>query len=428
MSEQERLGAQLQDTSFSTSSNQAQQGSLLTDNHPSEIIQRASICPGSLTSSDIMQLQNTIGNRAVCQLMQNLSLVQPSSSVKRESKPGDFLPPTVPSMQGLGAEPVQMQAENNTGLPDTLKAGVERLSGIDMSEVRVHYNSDKPAQLGALAYTQGKDIHVAAGQERHLPHEAWHVVQQARQQVQPTVQTKGAAVNDEPGLENEASEKGRQSLKEGENAEILGFGSIAQDSYKAAGGAEVIQKMNNGEEEEEKKKEKEESSGSEEEEEKESSGSEEEEEKESSGSEEEEEEESSGSGEEEEEESSGSGEEETGEELSEKQTNRKEAERQKAIRKFKFEMGHLKKKDSSGHGKGKKITAGSKADKHQKGQKRKTDRKRTLKGRVAEAAERLEELDVDPSKIKSASRLKKEKEQAKKKKKKEERKKRREDK
>jgi hypothetical protein len=408
MSEQERLGAQLQDTSFSTSSNQAQQGSLLTDNHPSEIIQRASICPGSLTSSDIMQLQNTIGNRAVCQLMQNLSLVQPSSSVKRESKPGDFLPPTVPSMQGLGAEPVQMQAENNTGLPDTLKAGVERLSGIDMSEVRVHYNSDKPAQLGALAYTQGKDIHVAAGQERHLPHEAWHVVQQARQQVQPTVQTKGAAVNDEPGLENEASEKGRQSLKEGENAEILGFGSIAQDSYKAAGGAEVIQKMNNGEEEEEKKKEKEESSGSEEEEEK---------EKESSGSEEEEEEESSGSGEE-----------ETGEELSEKQTNRKEAERQKAIRKFKFEMGHLKKKDSSGHGKGKKITAGSKADKHQKGQKRKTDRKRTLKGRVAEAAERLEELDVDPSKIKSASRLKKEKEQAKKKKKKEERKKRREDK
>jgi len=419
MSEQERLGAQLQDTSFSTSSNQAQQGSLLTDNHPSEIIQRASICPGSLTSSDIMQLQNTIGNRAVCQLMQNLSLVQPSSSVKRESKPGDFLPPTVPSMQGLGAEPVQMQAENNTGLPDTLKAGVERLSGIDMSEVRVHYNSDKPAQLGALAYTQGKDIHVAAGQERHLPHEAWHVVQQARQQVQPTVQTKGAAVNDEPGLENEASEKGRQSLKEGENAEILGFGSIAQDSYKAAGGAEVIQKMNNGEEEEEKKKEKEESSGSEEEEEK---------EKESSGSEEEEEEESSGSEEEEEEESSGSGEEETGEELSEKQTNRKEAERQKAIRKFKFEMGHLKKKDSSGHGKGKKITAGSKADKHQKGQKRKTDRKRTLKGRVAEAAERLEELDVDPSKIKSASRLKKEKEQAKKKKKKEERKKRREDK
>ena len=40
-------------------------------------------------------------------------------------------------------EPLQTKRENNTGMPDNLKAGVENLSGIDMSDVRVHYNSIK---------------------------------------------------------------------------------------------------------------------------------------------------------------------------------------------------------------------------------------------------------------------------------------------
>lgn len=57
-------------------------------------------------------------------------------------------------------EPIQKQV-NHTGLPDNLKTGVENLSGFSMDDVRVHYNSSKPAQLQALAYTQGTDIHVA---------------------------------------------------------------------------------------------------------------------------------------------------------------------------------------------------------------------------------------------------------------------------
>ena len=422
MSEHEKLEAQPQNTSFSTSSNQARQNPLMQDNHPAEIVQRASIWPGSLTSSDIMQLQNTIGNRSVCQLMQDLSLMHTQAAVKQEAKQEDFLPHAVQSRQSPGAEPVQMKADNNTGLPDALKTGVEQLSGIDMSEVRVHYNSDKPAQMGALAYTQGTDIHVAAGQEMHLPHEAWHVVQQAQQRVQPTVQLKGAAVNDELGLEREADEKGRRSLKAGENEQTLGLDSIAKDINKAAGGTDIIQKMDNGEEEKEKapseeEEKEEEKSGSEEEleEEKEKSGSEEEleKEKEGSGSEEELEEKKKGSGSEdelEEEKESSGGE----DELSEGYNKRQEAEKKKAIRKFNFETRHLKQKDNSGHGKGKRITSGSKRDKHQVGQKRKTDRKKTLKGRVDEATEKLEELGVDPGKIKSASKLKKEKKQAKK--------------
>ena len=59
--------------------------------------------------------------------------------------------------------------ENNTGLPDNLKSGIENLSGYSMDDVKVHYNSQKPAQLQAHAYAQGTDIHLGPGQEKHLP-------------------------------------------------------------------------------------------------------------------------------------------------------------------------------------------------------------------------------------------------------------------
>ena len=76
---------------------------------------------------------------------------------------------------------------NKTGLPNNLKSGIENLSGHSMDDVKVHYNSDKPTQLNAHAYAQGTDIHIASGQEKHLPHEAWHVVQQKQGRVKPTL-------------------------------------------------------------------------------------------------------------------------------------------------------------------------------------------------------------------------------------------------
>lgn len=105
---------------------------------------------------------------------------------------------------------------NNTGLPDNLKSGIESLSGMSMDSVRVHYNSSQPAQLNALAYAQGTDIHVAPGQEQHLPHEAWHVVQQAQGRVRPTMQMKdGVPVNDDAGLEHEADVMGGRAASLG---------------------------------------------------------------------------------------------------------------------------------------------------------------------------------------------------------------------
>ena len=103
--------------------------------------------------------------------------------------------------------------ENRTGLPDNLKAGIESLSGMPLDDVKVHYNSPKPSALQALAYTQGTAIHVAPGQEEHLAHEAWHVVQQKQGRVKPTMQMKQARINDDPGLEKEADVMGSRALK-----------------------------------------------------------------------------------------------------------------------------------------------------------------------------------------------------------------------
>jgi hypothetical protein len=106
-------------------------------------------------------------------------------------------------------------ADKNTGLPENLKAGIENLSGLSMNDVKVHYNSDKPAKLGALAYAQGNEIHLGPGQEKHLPHEAWHVVQQKQGRVNPTKQFKtmlGVAINDDIGLELEADVMGARAL------------------------------------------------------------------------------------------------------------------------------------------------------------------------------------------------------------------------
>ena len=98
-------------------------------------------------------------------------------------------------------------------MPDGLKSGIESLSGMSMSDVRVHTNSSEPAQLNALAYAQGNDIHVAPGQEQHLPHEAWHVVQQRQGRVQPTMQMAGVGVNDDASLESEADAMGAKALQ-----------------------------------------------------------------------------------------------------------------------------------------------------------------------------------------------------------------------
>ncbi|CAM4046260.1 DUF4157 domain-containing protein [Pseudoalteromonas byunsanensis] len=142
---------------------------------------------------------------------------QRSKSSKAVLEDNRVHPSTATQLQAHSAQTSHNDAEvtnHNTGLPHQLKSGIEQLSGYAMDDVKVHFNSPKPAQLNAHAYAQGSDIHVASGQERHLPHEAWHVVQQKQGRVSATIQAK-VNINDDIGLEREADVMGAKAASVG---------------------------------------------------------------------------------------------------------------------------------------------------------------------------------------------------------------------
>ena len=162
------------------------------------VIQRAMGGPDGLSSQDVLQLQRVLGNRAVGELLTGTL----QRTIDRPRSPSSPAPQAHP-----------------TGLPDNLKAGIESLAGMSMDDVRIHYNSPKPAKVQALAYTQGADIHVAPGQEQHLAHEAWHVVQQKQGRVKPTLQLKkGVGLNDDAGLEKKADTFRRRAMQAAANS------------------------------------------------------------------------------------------------------------------------------------------------------------------------------------------------------------------
>lgn len=184
------------------------------DNRPEAIAQRKlqEMVDNSHQAQQAAQLQAMANNSPqVSQLKAVQRMINNSTQVRQAAQ----LQAMADSYVAQQRTPIQKQASsdgkakaNHTGLPDTLKSGIENLSGYSMDDVKVHYNSSKPAQLQAHAYAQGTDIHVAGGQEKHLPHEAWHVVQQKQGRVAATTQMKGFAVNDTLDLEREADRQG----------------------------------------------------------------------------------------------------------------------------------------------------------------------------------------------------------------------------
>lgn len=102
------------------------------------------------------------------------------------------------------SEQKKTEKQNNTGIPDNMKKRFEEFSAVSFDDVRVHYNSEKPAKLNALAYTKGTQVYIAPGQDKHLPHELGHVVQQKQGRVKPTGKINGVPVNEDTNLEREA--------------------------------------------------------------------------------------------------------------------------------------------------------------------------------------------------------------------------------
>ena len=101
-------------------------------------------------------------------------------------------------------EQAKKSKPNLTGIPTQMKLDFEQRSGLSFDDVWVHYNSDKPRRIGALAYTQIPQVHIGPGQERHLRHELGHVVQQKMGIVRPSTYINGLPVNVEQSLEQRA--------------------------------------------------------------------------------------------------------------------------------------------------------------------------------------------------------------------------------
>lgn len=114
--------------------------------------------------------------------------------------------------------------QNRTGIPDPVKQKLESTSGLSLDDVCIHYRSSRPARLNALAYTQGNDVYLETGQERYLPHELGHVIQQKKMTIWPTATINGFAVNTSPVLEQEADRYAAGQMPVLEKQESRGAG------------------------------------------------------------------------------------------------------------------------------------------------------------------------------------------------------------
>lgn len=110
-----------------------------------------------------------------------------------------------------GKNDLESALKSRIGLGDTaisrqldIVSSLEHRSGIDLSDTAVHFDSSKPAQIGAHAYAQGNSVYIGPGQERFLGHELTHVVQQKQGIVQSDSTIGGLPVNTSEALEHAA--------------------------------------------------------------------------------------------------------------------------------------------------------------------------------------------------------------------------------
>lgn len=189
----------------------------------------------ALGAGGILALQAAAGNRAVVRLVQarrersstgdNPLVEHVQRSAARGGKVGGETAvheaaPVPQDSTGHASEQALPAATGGQPMPGDVQARMEHAFGADFSAVRIHEGPHAPS-IGALAYTQGTDIHFAPGAydpgsrrgQSLLGHELTHVVQQAQGRVQSTGQAKGAAVNDDPALEREADDMGARAAR-----------------------------------------------------------------------------------------------------------------------------------------------------------------------------------------------------------------------
>jgi hypothetical protein len=200
----------------------------------------------AMSPAHIMQLQRTVGNQAVQRMLANqntplqrealpeeeLQMKANPNAIQREESSEDEMeelqmkadPNAIQREESSEdeMEELQMKADPNK-MPEKVQSKMENAFSADFSDVRVH-EGNQASDVGAHAYAQGRDIHFAPGKydpesqsgQELLGHELTHVVQQRQGEVKPTTQVNGVAVNDDPGLENEADQMGKKAASQPE--------------------------------------------------------------------------------------------------------------------------------------------------------------------------------------------------------------------
>lgn len=159
-------------------------------------------------------LQQGLGNRGMQRLI--------TQSIQRKAASG-------PVMQRLAAEEEELQMKRDLsrtvqrksdGMPEQVQMKMESAFGASFSDVSIHEGS-KASDVGALAYTQGSDIHFAPGKyqpntksgQELLGHELAHVIQQREGRVQANGEVNGVPLNDNAALEREADQLGAKAAR-----------------------------------------------------------------------------------------------------------------------------------------------------------------------------------------------------------------------
>lgn len=138
------------------------------------------------------------------------------------------------SAQSTKQNQSQNQSNKNSSsargsMPAPVKSKMENSFGTSFGDVNIHTDSSQAKSMGALAFTQGSNVHFAPGQynpqsssgQALLGHELTHVVQQRAGRVAVPHQSKGAPINADPSLETEADNLGAKAAK-GEKVNVPG--------------------------------------------------------------------------------------------------------------------------------------------------------------------------------------------------------------
>jgi hypothetical protein len=179
---------------------------------------------GGISPAAVLNLQRTMGNRAVSRLLDTEEHVHDASC-------GHGL-----SVQRSSVD--EVLSSPGTPLAAPLRAEMEARLGTDFSDVRLHSGTAaqrSAAEIGARAYTSGSHVVIGeGGADRHtLAHELTHVIQQRSGPVAGTDNGSGPRISDPSDrFERQAEANATRVLAGPEPA--VGHGPAASESIQSA--------------------------------------------------------------------------------------------------------------------------------------------------------------------------------------------------